>query len=168
MKKAKGKLLYLYRHAKSSWDDPSLPDFDRPLGKRGLKIAPLMGKFMKKQGVDPDLIICSPARRAMQTLELSMPKAGIDCDIELREDIYEASGNNLKKCILQIDDRFKTVMLVGHNPGMEELIEMLTGAAEPFPTAALARIKLGINAWSQAKERCGTLEALFRPKELDL
>lgn len=168
MKKAKGKLLYLYRHAKSSWDDTSLPEFDRPLGKRGLKVAPLMGKFMKKQGVDPDLIICSPARRAMQTLELTMSKAGIDCDIELREEVYEASGNNLKKCISAIDDRFKVVLLVGHNPGMGDLIEMLTAEVEQFPTAALARIKLHINSWAEVKEGCGTLEALFRPKQLEL
>ncbi len=168
MKKPKGKVLYLYRHAKSSWDDPSVPDFDRPLAKRGLKVAPSMGKFMKKQGVDPDLIICSPARRAMQTLELTMPKAGIDCDIELREDVYEASGSNLKKCIAAIDDRFKIVMMVGHNPGMEDLIQMLTGATEAFPTAAIARIRLAVNSWSEVSEGCGTLDAVFRPKELDL
>lgn len=168
MKKPKGKVLYLYRHAKSSWDDLSLPDFERPLNKRGQKTAPLMGKFMKKRGVDPELVICSTARRAMQSLELTMPKAGIDCDIELREDVYGASTQSLKKCVAGIDDRYKTVMMVGHNPGMEEFIELLTGSAEPFPTAALACIKLEVDRWSQVKEGCGTLEGVFRPRELNL
>ncbi len=159
------KTLYLLRHAKSSWTDNSLADFDRPLNARGLNAAPFMGEIMAKRGVFPDIIISSPAKRAMQTAVLVKEASGSNASILYDERIYEASTQTLKLVISQIDDKVESAMIVGHNPGIEGFINYLTGILETMPTTALAVIVLNIDSWSEAAAICGNLEFIVRPNE---
>lgn len=160
------KKLLLLRHAKSSWADASLPDFERPLNERGRRAAPLIGKFMRAQKIQPDLIICSPAKRARETIALVLEAAGIKPELRYDERIYEATVPRLVEIISQIADDKREVLLVGHNPGFENLLESLTGQTERMPTAALARIILNSENWNEAAAQGGRLERLVKAKEL--
>ncbi len=160
------KMLLLLRHAKSSWEDTSLPDFERPLNERGLRAAPLVGKFMREQKIRPDLVLCSPAKRTRETIALVLEAAGIEPDIRYDERIYEASVGHLLEIISQIEDDKTEVMLVGHNPGFENLLERLTNESIRMPTAALARIALNAERWSEAALKGGQLERFVKAKEL--
>lgn len=159
------KRLYLLRHAKSSWDNASLADFDRPLNDRGLKAAPFMGKLMASRGIQPALIISSPARRAVQTADLVIGSSGFNVPLTYDERIYEASLSTLLKVIGQIQADAGSALIVGHNPGMERIVRYLTGEPQPMPTAALASIKLAVDGWAAVGEKTGTLEFVIRPKE---
>ena len=154
------------RHAKSSWNDADLSDFERPLNKRGLEAAPFMGELIRENGFKIDSIVSSPAKRAEQTAVLVKDAAQIKCEIEYNEKIYEARLHRLLEIVSCLDDNFETVMLVGHNPGFENLIKILTGKTEPMPTAALAIIDLDIQNWSETSAGSGTLRDLIRPKKV--
>ncbi|HEY9870655.1 MAG TPA: histidine phosphatase family protein [Candidatus Obscuribacterales bacterium] len=160
------KILYLFRHAKSSWDDPALDDFERPLNKRGEKNAPLMGEVMRQRGVDPDTVLCSPARRTKQTAKLALKAAALKTEPVYDERLYLASTPVLLSVIGELDDDVSSALLVGHNPGLSDLLEFLSGTMDQFPTAALARVALDIQRWKDIKRRCGRLEWIVRPKEL--
>jgi phosphohistidine phosphatase len=160
------KTLYLLRHAKSSWDNSNLDDFDRPLNDRGLKTAPLMGEMMREKNLLPELIVSSPAKRVRQTAELTKESAQIEREIEFDERIYAASTSELLKVASELNDESESIMLVGHNPGFENLVRVLTGKFETMPTAALAVIDLEIESWSGISPECGVLRELLRPKEL--
>lgn len=160
------KTLYLLRHAKSSWDDTSLSDFERPLNDRGNRTAPFMGKFMRENGIEPSIILSSPAVRAKQTAELVRTVAEFLHEPRFDERIYEASPRTLLEVISEIEAVHKTAMLVGHNPGMEAVIRLLTGDIESMPTAAVAVIDLHIGKWNEMHDSCGKLLNIFRPKEL--
>jgi phosphohistidine phosphatase len=160
------KTLLLMRHAKSSWKDNGLRDFDRPLNQRGMKAAPAMGKLLRKRKIEPDLVLSSPAERARQTSQLVFEAAGLKTEVRFDERIYEASVARLLEIISQIDDEANVAMLVGHNPGFEELSEALTGEAHTFPTAALACIEVNVEKWNKIKAGVGRLEWLAKPKEL--
>ena len=121
------KKLLLLRHAKSSWQDASLTDFERPLNKRGLRAAPVIGKFMKERGLRPSLVLASPAQRARDTAKLALEAGGIETLLRYEARIYEADVPTLIEVIRQIEETFDEVMLVGHNPGFEELLGFLTG-----------------------------------------
>lgn len=158
------KRLYILRHAKSSWDDSSLTDFDRPLNKRGLRAAPFMGGYMASNGFAPDLIVSSPAERARQTAELVRESGEFDCPLNFDRRIYEADVRALTQVVSGLADQFDAVLLVGHNPGMEGLVHHLTGEQHEMPTAALAVISLDVDAWPKLSADCGTLDRLVRPK----
>jgi len=160
------KTLYLLRHAKSSWDDPSLKDFDRPLNKRGLKAAPKMGAYMLKEKIRPDLVLSSPALRAKQTTTMVCEAAGLSSLINFDERIYEAGVQRLFEIVAGFDDASNTAMMVGHNPGFEELLAALTNESHPMPTAALACIKVKVEKWSEVTGGVGKLVWLIRVKEL--
>lgn len=160
------KRLYLLRHAKSSWDDPSLADFDRTLNGRGRRAAEFMGRYVAEQGYVPDAIVSSPARRARETAELVKANAGLTFDIRFDERIYEASPNTLRQVASEIDDALASAMLVGHNPGMEGFVRYLTGTIESMPTAALAVIDLDTASWANIDHLTGRLVRLIRPKEV--
>lgn len=154
------------RHAKSSWDDAGLSDFDRPLNGRGERTGPLIGELMRLEGFAPEIIISSPAERAKQTA-MAVKKAGrLGGEIVFDERIYEASPSDLRQVAAEIDDVHASAMLVGHNPGVEGFISYLTGQLEPMPTAALAVVDLEIDCWDEITEGCGNLGHVFRPKEL--
>jgi phosphohistidine phosphatase len=160
------KTLLLLRHAKSSREDPSLQDFDRPLNERGKKDAPLIGKYARRQKIKADLVISSPAERARQTAELVLKSAGLKLELRFDKRIYEASLRRLLSVISQIEDTINTLIMVGHNPGFEELFEALTGQARDLPTASLACIELSVDKWSKVRAGVGDLKWLVTPKEL--
>src|SRR5436190_24158555 len=120
------KTLLLLRHAKSSKDEPALGDFDRPLNDRGKDDAKLMGRFMRERSICPDLLISSPAKRARLTAELVLKAAGLPINVAFDERIYEADVHRLLAVVSQIEPGINVVMLVGHNPGCEDLVEVLT------------------------------------------
>ena len=159
------KKLYILRHAKSSWDQPGLADFDRPLNQRGLITAPFMGELIARKEYLPDLIISSPAKRARQTAILVKESAGAGADIRYDEKIYEASPQALRQIVLELNDEIESVMVVGHNPGMEGFIRYLTGSLEAMPTAALAYLTLNIEKWNELTAGSGILQEVVRPKE---
>lgn len=158
------KTLYILRHAKSSWNDQSLSDFERPLNERGLRTAPFIGKLMNERELVPGAIVSSPAMRAKQTAELVREAGGFEREITFNERIYEASVGTLVSVIAEFDDNNDSALLVGHNPGAEGLIYYLTGKIAPMPTAGLAIVELNIESWSEA-DGGGTLKQVIRPKE---
>lgn len=160
------KTLLLLRHAKSSWKDTSLRDFDRPLNNRGTEAAQLIGKYTHQKKIQADLTISSPAQRARQTAELVMKSARLKVELRFDERIYEASARRLLEVVSQIEDSANTVILVGHNPGFEALFEALTGEKRNLPTASLACIELGVEKWSKVRAGVGHLKWLATPREL--
>lgn len=159
------KTLYVLRHAKSSWDNADLADFDRPLNDRGKKAAPFMGEVMGRRGFVPHVVLSSPAVRAKETANLVKKGAGWDVEIEYEERIYEASPQVLLQVAAAMEDRFGSAMIVGHNPGMEGFVRFLTGKLEPMPTAALAVVDLDITKWEQIDGESGKLRKIIRPKD---
>lgn len=153
------------RHAKSSWTDPSLSDFERPLNERGRRAAPFMGEVLKREGLIPDHIICSPAKRTMETAELV--QAAVELDLEIGNDarIYEATVGELIEVVSEMPETSSRALLIGHNPSSEQFLQIITGAIEAMPTAALAVIDLEIGSWAEIAPSTGTLRRLFRPKE---
>jgi phosphohistidine phosphatase len=160
------KRLYVLRHAKSSWDDASLADYERPLNERGLETAPFMGRLMRERGYLPDAVLSSPAKRARETARLASEAAGINLQILFDERIYEASPQTLVKVLSAVDDKAGSAMVVGHNPGMEGLIRLLAGETAAMPTAALAIVDLDIENWSEIDHLSGKLVEVLRPKEV--
>ena len=159
------KILYILRHAKSSWDKPDLADFDRPLNERGLIAAPFMGQILYGRQFQPDLILSSPAKRSKQTAILVKETAELKARIKYDERIYEASPQILLQTVAEVDNKHESVMLVGHNPGIEGFIRYLTGRTVQMPTAALAVIELNVKSWRDADADDGKLVAVIRPKE---
>jgi phosphohistidine phosphatase len=160
------KALLLLRHAKSSKDDPALRDFDRPLNDRGKDDAKLIGRFMRERSISPDLVISSPAKRAQRTAELVTKAAGLTINIALDERIYEADVHRLLLVVSQIEPAMNVVMLVGHNPGFEDLVEVLTGRPPRLPTASLAQIDLAVEEWNKVRAGAGKLKWLVTPRDL--
>lgn len=161
----KMKRLYLLRHAKSSWADPDLSDFDRPLNSRGLRAAPFMGSLIASRGLLPDILLSSPAVRAAETARLVKESAAADFPIRFDERIYEASPQTLLYVLRELENGINSPMIVGHNPGIESLIRLLTAKIESMPTAALAVIDLNIDSWEDTATNCGTLIEIIRPKD---
>ncbi len=160
------KTLYLFRHAKSSWADASLADFDRPLNERGKEAAFLMGKVMRQRHVSPANVVCSPAKRTRKTLKVAFESAGLNSQVNLEEGVYLASAEKLFALLSNLDDSQESVMLIGHNPGLEDLVTGLTGRYERFPTATLTELELDIDCWRAIRMGCGRIVWLVRPKEL--
>ena len=161
------KTLLLLRHAKSSWNDKSLRDFDRPLNQRGLKAAPIVGEMMRKRKLRPELVLSSPAERAKETTRLVCDAAGLIAVVSYEDGIYEASARRLLEIVSRIEDQVRIAMMVGHNPGFEEFLEVLTGEPQRLPTGALALIELGVEMWREVGPGTGRLEWLTKPKELN-
>lgn len=160
------KTLYLLRHAKSSWKNETLLDIERPLNKRGRKAAETIGAFLKKKKIVPDLVLCSTAVRARQTTEIVLDVAKLSPDIHFEDGIYEADPTRLLELVRQIEKSKKAVLLVGHNPGLEEFLEFLTGKSERMSTATLAKIVLRVTNWANVNAQKGTMEWLQKPKAL--
>lgn len=167
------KTLTLLRHAKSSWGDPAQRDFDRPLNARGLKAARAMGRELVRRGIAFDLVLASPAARVVGTIA-SLGEGG--CPIEAGYDvrIYLAPARTLIGIVRAADDSHDRLLIVGHNPGMEQLALLLArgGAlreqvAAKYPTGALAQIDLETARWRDVEEGTGTLACFIRPRDLE-
>ena len=162
------KTLLILRHAKSSWKDSSLTDHDRPLNKRGKQDAPRMGKLLLQQGLIPDRIISSTAKRARKTATAVAKACQREDKVELTPEFYHASPGSYLAVLQNISDYDERVMVVGHNPGMEALVAHLTGIMETMPTAALAHVALPIDQWTELDyEVQGELLHLWCPKEIN-
>lgn len=144
------KNIIVMRHAKSSWSDAHLADHERPLNKRGRRDAPLMGKMLYQEDLTPQFIICSTAKRARATAEAAAESSNFDGQITFVRELYHAGAQQILEHVSAVDDTFHRIMIVGHNPGMEDLVEELTGKWERMPTAAVANIELSINRWLDA------------------
>jgi phosphohistidine phosphatase len=161
------KTLLILRHAKSSWAHTNLADHDRPLNKRGKQDAPRMGQLLKNEDLTPELIITSSARRALATAELAASASGYEDELQVTRRFYLAGPETYLEVLRGVGEEVGRVMVVGHNPGMAELIDWLTGAGERFTTANIAHIELPINTWSELNDEIeGKLLNLWRPKEL--
>ncbi len=161
------KTLLVLRHAKSSWKDSGVADFERPLNARGRRASDLIGRFIRKKKLNPDLVLSSNATRARETIGLVLESARLIVELRYDERLYLASADRLAEIISQIEDDRSQVMLVGHNPGMEELLPRLTGVVGRMPTGALAKIVLQVDRWTEVSDtRSGGLEWLVKPKDL--
>jgi phosphohistidine phosphatase len=167
--------LSLLRHAKSSWDDAALDDFDRPLARRGEAAAPRMGAFMAEQGLAPELILCSPAVRARQTLDLVLPHLAGGPTVDYEENFYLAAPSVLLARLHKVDAGIGHVLIIGHDPGIQALALELSGDGDPrllhalaakFPTAGLAVIRFKGRAWAKIARGTGRLELFAAPKTL--
>ncbi len=160
--------LFLVRHAKSSWDDPILSDFDRPLNSRGKEDAPLMGEHLKKLGIKPDLILSSPAKRAKKTAKILAAKLGYPEEkIEWREQIYEASAQTLLYLVCQLPQGAKRVMVIGHNPGLTMLANILGDITiENIPTAGVVGVAFDTSDWQEACRMQGHTILFEYPKKI--
>jgi phosphohistidine phosphatase len=162
------KTLMLLRHAKSSWKYSDVADHDRPLNKRGKKAAPQMGRLLSKEGLVPELILSSTAVRTRETAEAVAKASSYKGPIELLDTLYLAmAGKLLSEAQSHTPDSIGRLLLVGHNPGMEDLVEILSGKREAFPTAALAVFKVGIDGWKALELGVeAKLVKVYRPKEI--
>ena len=159
--------LYLLRHAKSSWKDASLADFERPLKERGRDAAEQMGEFLASKKVDISTLISSPSVRTRETVEILLRHARLAVEPLFDQRIYEASVATLAQVVSEIPGDKESAMLVGHNPGMEELLAFLTRETKHMPTCALARISLDGVSWKEIDRGAGKLEWFVTPKDLD-
>lgn len=161
------KQLLVLRHAKSSWKDMALSDFDRPLNKRGYRDGPRMGMLLAEQGLIPDQIISSAAKRARLTAEAVAENCGYEKEIDVTRILYMAMPYDYISVLQQVGDSTDLVMVVGHNPGIEQFVEDLVDEWHRMPTAALAYIILPVDHWqSLDRDTKGELLYLWRPKEL--
>jgi phosphohistidine phosphatase len=159
------KTLFLVRHAKSSKDDPALPDKERPLNDRGMHDAPRMGQRLAKCGIEPDLIVSSPARRALATAEIIAKKLNYKFkDIVVDERVYESSPDQLLEVIRELGEKPKHVMLFGHNPEFAQLAQALSHEITEMPTCAVAEFEFDIKSWSDVGTEEPTKVALYSPK----
>jgi len=161
------KTLYLVRHAKSSWANAETGDFDRPLNERGLKSAPLMATLLKEKKVIPELIVTSPANRAVTTAEIFCEILGYPKElIQQRIEIYEGGTGNLLNIVQQLPDSSKTVMLFGHNPTMTEFSNLLSGNhIDSMVTCGVARIDMSVESWRDAARKTGKFVWYEFPKK---
>jgi phosphohistidine phosphatase len=164
--------LHLLRHAKSSWDDPALSDHDRPLAARGRRAAKLIATHLRREGIVPELVLCSSATRARETLDGIEPAIGDAPDVQIERRLYGASESELLDRLRDVPDTVYSVMLIGHNPSVQDLTLMLAGSGAPldtvehkYPTAALATLTFE-GSWGELAPGGAELRAFVRPKDL--
>jgi phosphohistidine phosphatase len=170
------KTLTLLRHAKSTWNDPVARDFDRPLNKRGRKAAHAVGRAMRSGGLRFDRVIASPALRVTETLDGLAEGYGGPLDPVYDQRVYLASPATLLDLIHEVPDATETLLIVGHNPGLESLTLLLTAddgdalrseVAVKYPTATLAEISLPVDHWREVARGMGRVTRFVRPRDLD-
>jgi phosphohistidine phosphatase len=167
--------LSLLRHAKSSWKNPTLPDRERPLASRGVADAPVMGRAMAERGIDPELVLCSSARRTVDTLDLVLPELKVEPKVLYKDALYHASPAEMLQMLREIQPGANRVMIVGHNPELQAFALDLIGSGpkqlrdklrEKYPTAGLAVINFTAGLWSSVDVNSGSLKLFLVPREL--
>lgn len=168
------KTLYLLRHAKSSWSDPSLDDVDRPLNRRGREAAAAMGAYCREHSIKPDVVLCSAAARARETLDVLDKARGESAPVRFQKSLYLASPSRMLAALRALDDRCSSAMLVGHEPDIRRLALDLVGGGAPlamrrldakFPTGALAVLTFPVDRWRAIAAGEGRLESFVRPRD---
>ena len=168
--------LILFRHAKSSWTNSGLGDFDRPLSERGEKAAPRMAAYIAVQGLVPDVVLCSAARRARDTLELALPSWTPEPRIDFVKALYLAEAPTLLALVRDTPPETQRLMIIGHNPGQQNFALALIGEgaagagpiARKFPTAAVAVIGFDIPGWTAVRPGGGHLASFMTPRQLEM
>jgi len=160
------KKLYIVRHAKSSWDYPELSDEERPLNKRGKRDAPLMAAFIADKIECPDVFVCSHAKRAIKTAEAFSRAFDLSTiDIWQNSELYHASSSVWKKVVLHLNNKYNSAMLFGHNPGLTNFVNQLTGSnIFNIPTCGVAAIELDVSSWEEITNIHGVLDFYHYPK----
>ncbi|HEX7533399.1 MAG TPA: histidine phosphatase family protein [Methyloceanibacter sp.] len=167
--------LSLLRHAKSSWNNPAVPDHDRPLATRGVVDAPLMGRAMTERGIDPDLVLCSSARRTRDTLALVLPELKVEPKVVYEDALYHASAAEMLEMMRAVPPGASRLMLVGHNPEIHALALDLVGSGpkhyrdklkDKYPTAGLVVVNFTSGAWQSIRVNSGELKLFLTPKDL--
>jgi phosphohistidine phosphatase len=168
-----GKTLYLLRHAKSSWDDPALADHDRPLAVRGRRASSVVAEHRRSQRIRPTLVLCSSATRARETLDGLSFGPGNETEVQIDGGLYAASADDLLDRLRQVEAAVDCVMLIGHDPAIQELAlnlaangAQLERLREKFPTAALATLVFE-GSWSELATGSAGLVAFVKPRELE-
>jgi phosphohistidine phosphatase len=164
--------LYLLRHAKSSWDEPELSDHDRPLAPRGRRATGRLAEHLSREGISPDLVLCSSARRARATFDGIAPMLGGEVEVQVEAGLYGASAGDLIDRLHAIPDAVESAMLVGHNPTIQSLAlslaatgEQLEAVMQKYPTGALATLTFE-SSWPELGPGDAQLVAFVRPKDL--
>jgi phosphohistidine phosphatase len=165
--------LYLLRHAKSSWADPTLPDPERPLAPRGRRDAKRIANHLLRRRIEPELVLCSSAVRTRETLELIRPALAAASTVTLEQELYAASAEELLERLRTLPDTVASVLLIGHNPGLHQLSLVLASAGSElerleakFPTAALATLTFANTTWNRLAPADAVLAAYVVPKQL--
>ncbi len=161
------KTLYVIRHAKSSWDDPLLADLDRPLNKRGKQDAPKMGKRLRHLQVAPDLLLSSPAERALTTCHIIAEEVGYaKSKIKTDKKLYHADDAQILNVIQSLDNKYATVWIFGHNPGLTDFVNLLADAGiDNIPTCGVVACSLTISSWDEANSGKGSVTFFDYPKK---
>jgi phosphohistidine phosphatase len=163
------KTLLILRHAKSSWKNEKLKDFDRPLKHRGEEAANLMGKVLMMAELVPQVILSSPAQRAKQTTELVVAESKFKGELKFVDSFYMGEPENYITALKELPDEIERVMVVGHNPGLEALLQLLDGKVNSLTTGSLAYLVLDIKHWADlTKATVGELISFWEPDEIDL
>lgn len=163
------KRLLLLRHAKSSWDDPGLPDRERPLGPRGIRDVPRIGRYLDSHGLRPDRVWCSPAERARATALGVVAQFESAPPVEFVDALYAEDVHAIHRRVSACEDTVACLMLVGHFPQLQLLLEEMTGQAfayRKFPTCAVAVLDFAVQSWADVLEREGRFEHFVRPRDL--
>jgi phosphohistidine phosphatase len=167
--------LSLLRHAKSSWKNPSLPDKERPLATRGVADAPFMGRAMAERGIDPDLVLCSTARRTRDTLALVLPELKVEPEVVYEDELYHPSPGEMLEILRDAPPSASRLLMVGHNPEIQAFALDLVGSGpkhycdrleEKFPTGGLAVINFTSGSWKGVTVNSGSLDLFLSPKDL--
>ncbi len=168
------RIVYLLRHAKSSWADPELPDCDRPLAPRGERASRRIAGHIRRERIRPGLVLCSSAVRARRTLEIIAPALGYGVSVRIEDRLYGAEAEDLLGRLREVPDEVDAVMVVGHNPGLQDLAVELAGEGDmgalrrlnqKFPTGALATLTTA-GHWRELGARTTWLESLIVPRDL--
>jgi phosphohistidine phosphatase len=167
------KTLHLLRHAKSSWKDSSLADADRPLAARGRRAAQAIARHCRREGVAPDLVLCSSSQRTRETLDLVAPGLPADMAVVVDDHLYGADAGDLLDLLKDLSDRVSSVMLIGHNPAIQELLLTLArrgahldSVRAKFPTGGLATLAVDAQRWAELRPGDAALLAFVTPAQL--
>ncbi len=162
------KHVLLLRHAKSSWKDASLSDHQRPLNKRGKRDAPRMGLLLMDKDIIPDIILCSTAKRARQTVERLLDTCDFSGEVKHIEELYHADYVTYLDLLTELGHEVRRAMIVGHNPEMNYFLQVICDVFEHMPTACIASINFPIEQWTDLNKNAeGTLKDLWKPREVD-
>lgn len=161
------KTLLLMRHGKSSWKDNSLSDHERPLKKRGRQDTKRIAQEIEKNDLYPNIILSSSAARAKETAEILMDTLEFENQIIFSDQLYMAEPEDFIDVLSQLDDDDETVLVIGHNPGMEAFIQIIDGEIESLPTAGLGQLILVLDSWQDISlDTMGDLVGLWKPRDL--
>ena len=158
---ATSRTLYVLRHVKSSWDDDTLSDYDRPLAERGVRDGKRLARHIADANIRPDIVLCSSARRAQQTLSFIAASLGAPA-VRMLDELYGADVDDVIALIHQLDDELRSVLVIGHNPCLAELAQ----TDEKFPTGALATLRWDAERWEDVRPGEAEMVSLVTPREL--